>query len=339
MAGRRPRWLRARPPAPWLSACLLSAGLALGAVPPPAAAQPALLPPGAADAPPLPLPLPPAPLPPPAPGSGAPGIGSPGLAAPGLSTPGPVDAPPVPRPTLPAPEAAIIRPALVAELSQSTVEITTGFTGTELLVFGATDRLLGPQPGGAPQDDVVVIARNAAEPMIVRRKVRVLGFWINGPSARFRSVPGFYSVTATRPLRDLLAADELETKRIGLAHLPLDSTGVQDPAYRQALLRLKLDSQLWQEPETPLHIAGSRLFRARLHLPAIVQTGDYIVEVLLVRDGRVRARQELGFRVDRVGMAARIADVATEAPLVYGVFCVLLAAFAGWLGSVLFRRG
>jgi uncharacterized protein (TIGR02186 family) len=296
---------------------------AQGAPGAPAQPGPSLRPPPGAPAPqpaPLPLPLPPAaPLP------------LPGL-APGVL--------PAPQPLPPAPEATgIIRPALVAELSQSTVEITTGFTGTELLVFGATDRLLGPQPGGAAQDDVVVIAHNAAQPMIVRRKVNVLGFWINGPSARFRRVPGYYAVTATRPLRELLPPDELDSKRIGLAHLPLESTGVQDPAYRQALEQLKRDAQLWQEPEMPLHIAGSRLFRARLHLPATVQTGDYVVEVLLVRDGRVRARQALDFKVDRVGMAARIADVAADAPLVYGVLCVLLAAFAGWLGSVLFRRG
>jgi uncharacterized protein (TIGR02186 family) len=252
--------------------------------------------------------------------------------------------PPSPAPAAPVlegpadPTARIARPALVAELSQQTVEITTGFTGTQLLVFGATDRLLGPQPGGAPGDDVLVIAQNAPEPMIVRRRIRVLGFWINGPSARFRSVPGFYVVTGTRSLRDMLPDDERSTKHLGLDKLPLQSTGIQDPDYRQALLQLKQDARQWREQDTPLHIAGSRLFRARLDLPATVQTGDYQVQVLLIRQGRVMARQELGFRVERVGAAAQIAEVAEQQPLVYGIFCVLMAAFAGWMGSVLFRR-
>jgi uncharacterized protein (TIGR02186 family) len=136
----------------------------------------------------------------------------------------------------------------------------------------------------------------------------------------------------------MLSEDELSTKRIGLAHLPLESTGVQDPAYRAALLKLKQDAHLWSESQAPLQIAGSRLFSARLPLPATVQTGDYRVEVMLVRDGRVLARQELGFRVERVGTAASISDVAKQQPLVYGVICILLAAFAGWMGSVLFRR-
>jgi uncharacterized protein (TIGR02186 family) len=87
-----------------------------------------------------------------------------------------------------------------------------------------------------------------------------------------------------------------------------------------------------------VEIGANRLFHVRVPLPAAVPTGDYRVEVLLVRSRRIHARQEMEFRVDRVGAADRIATVAETQPLVYGVVCVLLAAFAGWFGSVLFRR-
>lgn len=250
---------------------------------------------------------------------------------------GPAPAQPLPLPPPPpAPpqQPAQARPPLVAELSQTRVEISTGFSGTDVLVFGATERLLGP--GG---DDILVVAQSPPEPMVVRRRVNVLGFWINGPSARFRQVPGFYLLTGTRPLRELLSEEERAAKRLGLDNLPLASTGVQDPAYHEALLRLKQDAMLWHEEDEAIQISGARLFRARLPLPATVATGDFRVEVLLVRDGRVMARQELGFRVERVGAAARIADVAEQDPVIYGLACILLAALAGWLGSVLFRRG
>jgi len=240
--------------------------------------------------------------------------------------------PPPPPPPPPAPAAA--RPPLVAELSQERVEITTGFSGTDVLVFGATERLLGP--GG---DDVLVVAQSAPEPMVVRRKVRVLGLWLNGASARFRRVPGYYFLTGTRPLREMLPQEEREAKRLGLDYLPLEAAGNQGPEFRAALLQLKQSARLWHEEEEPLQVSGARLFRARLPLPSNTSTGDYQVQVLLVRDGRVVARQELSFRVERVGAAARIADVATTEPVVYGLFCILLAAFAGWMGSVLFRRG
>ncbi|KAA2213780.1 TIGR02186 family protein [Teichococcus oryzae] len=243
---------------------------------------------------------------------------------------------PLPPPPPPAPgNPAAARPPLVAELSHQRVDITTGFSGTELLVFGATERLLGGEGG----DDVLVVVQSGAEPMIVRRKIRVLGLWFNGPSARFRQVPGFYLMAGTRPLRDMLPPEEREAKRLGLEHLPLQSLGIQDPDYRQALMKLKQDARLWHEEEEAVQISGARLFRARLPLPATTDTGDYQVQVMLVRAGRVVARQELGFRVERVGAAARIADVAAAQPVLYGFACILLAAFAGWFGSVLFRRG
>jgi len=50
------------------------------------------------------------------------------------------------------------------------------------------------------------------------------------------------------------------------------------------------------------------------------------------------ARQELRLDIVRSGTAAWIADIARGMPVLYGVACILLAAFAGWLGSVLFRR-
>jgi uncharacterized protein (TIGR02186 family) len=224
--------------------------------------------------------------------------------------------------------------ALVAALSQDAVEVTTGFTGAQLMVFGSTEAPIGP--GG---DEVVVVVHGPNRPTVVRRKVPALGvLWVNGPSARFADVPGFYFIAGTRPAWQLLPEAERQRHGLGLDALPLVSTGARSPAFRAALLDLEVASGLWVEDTQPVEIAGSRLFHVRLPLPAGVSTGDYRVEVLLVRSRQVVARQALAFRVDRVGTADRIATVAEDQPLVYGIACILLAAFAGWFGSVVFRR-
>ncbi|MBL6457006.1 TIGR02186 family protein [Belnapia sp. T6] len=224
---------------------------------------------------------------------------------------------------------------LVAALSQTAVEVSTGFTGASLMVFGSTEGPIGP--GG---DEVLVVARGPTRPIVVRRKVSVAGLiWVNGPSARFAQVPGFYFISGTRPAWQLLPEDERQRNSLGLDSLPLTSTGARSPAFRAALLGLESQSGLWIEDASAVEIAGSRLFHARLPLPAAVPTGDYQVEVLLVRSRRIVARQELAFRVDRVGTADRIATVAEDQPFLYGIACIVFAALAGWLGSVLFRRG
>lgn len=224
---------------------------------------------------------------------------------------------------------------LVAALSRTDIEVTTGFTGASLVVFGSTEQPIGP--GG---DEVIVVARGPTRPIVVRRKVSVVGIlWVNGPSARFPEVPGYYVLAGTRPAWQILPEEERQRNALGLDALPLRSTGARSPRFRAALLDLERSSGMWLEDSRPVEIEGSRLFYVRLPLPAAVPTGDYKVEVLLVRSRRIIARQELEFRVDRVGAADRIATVARAQPVVYGMACVLVAALAGWLGSVLFRRG
>jgi uncharacterized protein (TIGR02186 family) len=224
---------------------------------------------------------------------------------------------------------------LVAALSRTDIEVTTGFTGASLVVFGSTEQPIGP--GG---DEVLVIARGPTRPVVVRRKVSVAGLiWVNGPAARFADVPGYYVIAGSRPAWQILPEAERQQNELGLDSLPLTSTGARSPAFRAALLELERGSGLWLEDTEPVEIAGSRLFYVRLPLPAAVPTGDYRVEVLLVRSRRIVARQELAFQVDRVGTADRIATVAQAQPLLYGLACIAAAALAGWLGSVLFRRG
>ncbi|HYZ33996.1 MAG TPA: TIGR02186 family protein [Crenalkalicoccus sp.] len=235
---------------------------------------------------------------------------------------------------LPLPAAAQEAP-LVAALSQSAVEVSTGFTGASLLVFGATGEPIGP---GA--DEVLVVVRGPTRPVTVRRKVRALGLiWVNGPAATFENVPGFYAIAGTRPAWQLLPEAARQANGLGLDALPLSSTGASGPAFRAALLALERGSGRWLEDALPVEIEGARLFHVRVDLPASVPTGEYEVQVLLVRSRRLAAQVELGFYVERVGVADRIATVAEDEPLLYGIGCVLLAALAGWFGSVLFRRG
>ena len=240
--------------------------------------------------------------------------------------------PPLPPPP-PAPPPLQGSPALVTQLGQPSVEVTTAFAGTDVLVFGATERPIGPSG-----DNVIVVGQDPAQSQVVRRRTRVLGAWINGRSARFDDVPSWYALTGTEPLRSLLGQDERRALQLGLNALARRVQGSSDPDFRQALVDRKVAADLWQEDKAPVQVSGGRLFHARLSLPSIVPPGSYFVQVLLVREGRVVARQELPFEVRRVGTAAEITTVSHEQPLLYGLACIALAAFAGWIGSVIFRR-
>jgi uncharacterized protein (TIGR02186 family) len=227
-----------------------------------------------------------------------------------------------------------VPPALAAQLSVTRIEVTTAFTGGEILVFGATERLIGVQG-----DQLVVLAGGPQTSMVVRQKVQLLGLWVNGPAARFNRVPTYWALAATTPVAELLDEVERADLRLGLDLMPLVQLGARGAQFRSALAGLKQEAGLWVDQARPIEVSGGRLFHVRLPLPATVATGAYQVQVMLVREGRVVARQELRLDVVRSGTAAWIADIARGQPVVYGLSCILLAAFAGWLGSVLFRRG
>lgn len=102
--------------------------------------------------------------------------------------------------------ARAVEQPLVADLSKHLVAITTGFAGTDVLLFGATD---GP-------GDVVLVVRGPEQDVVVRRKDKVAGLvWANVESVTFEGVPSFYKVAASRPLEEFMAPELRERHRIG----------------------------------------------------------------------------------------------------------------------------
>jgi uncharacterized protein (TIGR02186 family) len=220
--------------------------------------------------------------------------------------------------------------ALVAELSQREIAVTTGFTGAELLVFGAKE---------TAQADIIVAVRGPALPFVVRRKTRIAGIWVNGASEIFNTAPTFYAIATTRRLAEILPESERQRLRLGLDALPLRPEGPTDePAFRNALVALKVDAGLYQQEEGAVTLTGERLFHARLFLPPTVIPGPYRVDVLAVQEGRIVASRDVSLSVRRVGTSAEIWRFAHDHSWLYGFAAVLVAALAGWTGSILFRR-
>ena len=94
---------------------------------------------------------------------------------------------------------------VVADLSRHLVAITTGFVGTDVLLFGAVEG----------SGDVVVIVRGPYRREVVRRKARVGGIWVNVEELAFTNAPSFYAVAASRPVDELLSARLRARHRIG----------------------------------------------------------------------------------------------------------------------------
>jgi hypothetical protein len=200
-------------------------------------------------------------------------------------------------------------------LSSHLIAITTGFAGTEVLLFGATEG----------QGDVVVALRGPESEAVVRRKSRILGIWINRDEVTFTGVPAFYRVAASDRIEDIAAPAARARHQLGVHYLRLGTRETR-PSAEIAMFR---DQVLF---------LGPRLFSTRFQLPSNVPTGAYTVEVFLIKDGQVIAAQTTPMFVSRVGAGAEVYEFAHRRAASYGILAVLIAVFSGWAAGALFRR-
>jgi uncharacterized protein (TIGR02186 family) len=224
--------------------------------------------------------------------------------------------------------------SLVADLSNHLIAINTGFIGTEVVLFGATD---GP-------GDVAVVVQGPPTEVMVRRKARIAGIWINAASMEFQQVPSFYSVATNRPLEQIIGDAVLARHEIGLGHLGLAplSQGRASPErireFREALIRNKQEEGLYGKSLGQVAFLGDRLFRTNVYFPANVPTGAYTVSVFLIRDGDVVSAQTTPLTVSKVGFSAEIFEFAMRQSTFYGISAIIFAVAAGWLAGAIFRK-
>lgn len=222
--------------------------------------------------------------------------------------------------------------ALIADLSSHLVAITTGFTGTEVLLFGAVEG----------EGDVIVVVRGPDERVIVRHKERIDGIYVNRKQMTFSRVPSYYMVAASRDLSKIASPGELARQEIGVNSLRFVPEVERDPAvvaqFRTALIRNKQAEGLFGNGATRITFLGARLFRVNVYFPSNVPVGTYQVQVFLFRDGTIVSAQTTPLVISKIGASADIFDFAHRYTAAYGAIAVLIALMAGWLASVIFRR-
>ena len=108
---------------------------------------------------------------------------------------------------------------LVSGVSQDLIQITSNYTGSDIVVFGAME---GQQGGNHGPKDVVVVVRGPDTDLTVRRRDRVAGIWINHDAADLSGMPSYYFLASTRPLPAIAPAAILARYGIGVQSLKPD---------------------------------------------------------------------------------------------------------------------
>ena len=221
---------------------------------------------------------------------------------------------------------------LVADLSRHLIAIGSGFTGTEVLLYGAIEG----------EGDVVVVVRGPEERVVVRRKERIAGIWVNRKSVVFDRVPAFFAIAASRPLDRVAPAPLRELHHLGIETLDFVVAAALPPddvkTFREALLRNRVRDGFYAAKPGKVGFVGSRLFRTRILFPANVPTGTYSAQVFLIRDGDVISAESTPLFISKIGFQADVNFLAHNQPAVYGLIAIAIALMAGWGAAAAFRK-
>ena len=228
---------------------------------------------------------------------------------------------------------------IVAGLSQTEVSITSNFTGSEIIVYGAVKRD-APAPKTPPLE-VIVTVEGPSGPLNLRRKTRQLGIWINTDFVRIDSAPSFYAVATTAPLKDILSDTENLRHQITIPRairaIGISEQAENSPDFISALLRIRADEGRYRLDEGSVDLTDATLFRADVVLPANLIEGEYRVRMFLTRGGRVIDAQDQVIDVQKQGLERFVNRLSKSQPLIYGLMSLAMAVAAGWGASTLFR--
>jgi len=220
------------------------------------------------------------------------------------------------------------------DIADDYVKISTGFTGTTLSMIGYR----------AGQGDIVMTLEGPERSSMVRKKARVLGAWINNKAIQFDNIPSYYDFAVSSEDETHILSDEmLKEQRVGLNSLKAKPKTMRYSEnkmkeFQHALLRNKQKLKLYPVKHEQVEFIGDDLFRVDFELPANVPAGDYTLRAMLVKNGQVVHQDTQSLRVGLIGFSSDIYEFSNNNSLLYGVLCVVLAVFMGWLSNVIVRR-
>jgi uncharacterized protein (TIGR02186 family) len=227
-------------------------------------------------------------------------------------------------------------------LSTDRIAITSDFSGADLTIFGALDN---PDPliSRRGRYDVIVVLEGPARPVVVWRKDRVLGVWMNTESETFTNVPVSYSIASTRMLQDISVPENYRRLALGVNYLylqPADRT--ERPAtieeFTAAIRDRKRATGLYSERVGGVQFLSQTLFRATVRLAPNVPVGTHRARAFLFRNGVFVKETSTQLAILKSGFEQTVHETAQQQSLLYGLFAVALAMLTGWLGRVVFRK-
>ena len=225
---------------------------------------------------------------------------------------------------------------LPVDLSKHNIAIHSSFTGSTVVLFGVQT---ATENEGT---SIIAVLSGPTQNLVVRKKRKTLGIWLNRSEAVFENIPGYYAIASTGPIPDLLELESRLSYQIGMDNVALDLAGVVDTRdyepFREALVRHKVEKGLYFAEPTAIDFVRGGLFRMQFTFPSNVPPGTYRARVYEIDKGKIISEGLTELSIRKAGLEERIYQTAQDSPWLYGILAVVLALLSGWLAGAVFRR-
>jgi len=230
--------------------------------------------------------------------------------------------------------AGAVATPLTIDLAEDFVNITAGFDGAHLVVFGTKHS----------EGDLAIVLRGPRKVAVVREKSQIFGVWLNRKSFKFSDVPSFFDFGLS--FSDDALMEEGTIALMAEHKIGIDPTFFEHkhndhpslPKFQAALLRTEQDKGFYPRESHDIQFLNDNLFRVDFYLPSSVPRGEYEVVAYLMNNGSLIDKERIVLDVKQVGFNATLNNVAYRYSFGYGCLCVLVALVSGW-GINVMRRG
>ncbi len=213
-----------------------------------------------------------------------------------------------------------------------TLQINTTYNGTTVNVTGTV-------PAGS---EVVIRMIGADTDLHMKQKGKALGLlWMNMNTYHFEGVPNLYLIGASKPMYELDAVGEAVSAEAELAKVAIEPKTDDHDLLIKQLIGLKENEGLYQNDAVDFTMGkatdGSQEFNAVITVPSRLMTGDYTIETMAVKDGKITGSAKQEVNAALVSTPKFMSDLAFDHGTLYGVLASIIAILSGWLVGVVFR--
>ena len=225
-------------------------------------------------------------------------------------------------------------------VSTPVVQITSSFDGAVLSLFGSIEPDVPGTPIAGPYN-IVTVVTGPLQDRVTRVKTSNFGIWSNTEEVKFKHFPSFYAVIASGRLDSIASEAVLEAntiRPIDQARKTAQATGLKAERFSGQLVRLMTEENHFVTREDGVRFLSDTAYFINLALPSDVANGAFLVRTYVLKDKEVVAERADGFSVRKSGFENFVFVASRQQPLLYGLFCVMLALGSGWLAGVVFKR-